>query len=164
MTPRRIGWFLSLQDVWLTTTAHIAYPELTLKISVNYRPDLIFVSIWCRLLQPLVQRCRRHSWTSLFPSVRLQQKKWGKKSGEKNDCPIQNNSADLRVGGFRFWFLADFENKILIVVIENLWSHGWGKVMSKRGFRTIENQRKTRKTFGGEMVNPTGEEMGVPTS
>jgi hypothetical protein len=25
MTPRRIGWFLSLQDVWLTTTAHIAY-------------------------------------------------------------------------------------------------------------------------------------------
>ncbi len=22
--PRRIGWFLSLQDVWLTTTAHIA--------------------------------------------------------------------------------------------------------------------------------------------
>ncbi len=24
MTPRRIGWFLSLQDVWLTTTAHIA--------------------------------------------------------------------------------------------------------------------------------------------
>jgi hypothetical protein len=24
MTPRRIGWFLSLQDVLLTTTAHIA--------------------------------------------------------------------------------------------------------------------------------------------
>jgi len=24
MTPRRIGWFLSLEDVWLTTTVHIA--------------------------------------------------------------------------------------------------------------------------------------------
>jgi hypothetical protein len=25
MTPRRIRWFLSLQDVFLTTTAHIAH-------------------------------------------------------------------------------------------------------------------------------------------
>ena len=29
MTPRRIGWFLSLQDVLLTTTAHIADGPIT---------------------------------------------------------------------------------------------------------------------------------------
>ena len=31
MTPRRIGWFLSLQDILLTTTAHIALESSTKK-------------------------------------------------------------------------------------------------------------------------------------
>ncbi len=32
MTPRRIGWFLSLQDVLLTTTAHIATDDAILGV------------------------------------------------------------------------------------------------------------------------------------
>jgi hypothetical protein len=31
-------------------------------------------------------------------------------------------------------------------------------------FRTIEDQRKTKKLLEERMVNPTGEEMGVPVS
>ena len=48
------------------------------------------------------------------------------------------------LGGSRFWFWPDFGNKIFnntilpqhfLAVIENLWSHGRGKVTSKRGSR-----------------------------
>ena len=88
------------------------HPELALEISVNYRPDVIFVCttarrsrsscqscvIWCRLLQPLVQRCRRHSSYPLcLLSRATSQKKVGKKKWEEKDCPIQNNQEALRV-------------------------------------------------------------------
>jgi hypothetical protein len=46
MTPRRIRWFLSLQDVFLTTTAHIAPKNLDRSLNEGvtdkvrkYRPD-----------------------------------------------------------------------------------------------------------------------------
>jgi len=53
-----------------------------------------------------------------------------------------------------------------IAVIENLWSHGRGKVMSKLdfAFRTIKNEEKKKNVWRREMANATGEEMGVPAS
>ena len=83
------------------------------------------------------------------------------------------------VGGSRFWFWPLFQHffgvKIsitAIAVIEILWAHGRGKFRSKRGSRFCdqipgtfekEEKQKNKKTVRRrEMVNPTGEVMGVP--
>ncbi len=42
MTPRRIRWFLSLQDVLLTTTAHIARANLFLRL-LCIRPSILHI-------------------------------------------------------------------------------------------------------------------------
>ncbi len=57
MTPRRIGWFLSLQDVWLTTTAHIARPWFPLSSATQDRISDIHV--------------RRDLWRCTAPGIHV---------------------------------------------------------------------------------------------
>jgi hypothetical protein len=61
MTPRRIGWFLSLQDVWLTTTAHIANSKHFLYLNPWFRTSLC--GPWSYL--------RTSSWFSSTPKLKI---------------------------------------------------------------------------------------------
>ena len=70
---------------------------------------------------------------------------------------LRNLRASHTLGGldFGFWPILITKFSITaIAVIENLWSHGRGKVMTKHGSRfCVPNNRKSRKnkkTFGGE--------------
>ena len=107
------SWFVSMGMVYCVMKSFVTFVRTCSRliescvglISLSYRPDLIFVCtnarrrrrsyqscvIWCRLLQPIVQRCRRHSsWLSLQPTLQVKKKKC-------SEGPTENNSEDLGV-------------------------------------------------------------------
>jgi hypothetical protein len=107
MTPRRIRWFLSLQDVLLTTTAHIARGTLSL--------SLLSTAVYTDLGQPELRVLRElvgtlnvwvpayfsiftlWRWIYCFPTLGRYQNKRLQYSSGKFDCLMMVDSFEKKL-------------------------------------------------------------------